>query len=151
MHVCTRVCAVQTRARWLCGGGKHVGSLLLMCTNRRANTDEPRIHGGGGGLLSLSRPLFSFHSIILLLGYARTHDDDSVTRRRRQSLCLRGPSAAAARVVGRARAVPTGIEAARACSCAGGGGTRPIGWLLLCVAAGRGPMASRPRGGNSAV
>lgn len=34
------------------------------------------------------------------------------------------------------------------CVCAGGGGARPIVWLLLCAVAGCSPMASRPYGGN---
>lgn len=64
----------------------------------------------------------------------------TATWRRRRSLCLRGPT-----VVGRVRAE---WNRSGPCACAGGGGARPIGWLLPCAVAGRGPIGGRPRRGN---
>lgn len=49
------------------------------------------------------------------------------------------------RVVGKVRAE---WNRSGPCACAGGGGARPIGWLLPCAVAGRGPIGGRPRRGN---
>lgn len=61
--------------------------------------------------------------------YVRFGNSAAAARRWRQSLCLRGPT-----VVGRARAARNRSDSR---ACAGGGGARPIGWLLPCAVAAR--------------